>query len=157
MLPGTDLVHKRMEYTHFFTGGLVGGNRSVKPVCRYPFEFHVPCKSGDEVDAVLTVCGPVHEVVGAEVGVAPDYYLSVFPLFAKLEYQPLEKACNVDRLVSPARPENGKDELSAFVFANECQSAKRGEFWCREIDRHFLAGHVLKFKQCRESLVICRI
>ena len=31
----------------------------------------VPCKSGDEVDAVLTVCGPVHEVVGAEVGVAP--------------------------------------------------------------------------------------
>ena len=81
-----------MEYTHFFTGGLVGGNRSVKPVCRYPFEFHVPCKSGDEVDAVLTVCGSVHEVVGAEVGVAPDYYLRVFPLFAELEYQPLEKA-----------------------------------------------------------------
>ena len=110
------IVHKRMEYTHFFTGGLVGGNRSVKPVCRYPFEFHVPCKSGDEVYAVLTVCGPVHEVVGAEVGVAPDYYLSVFPLFAELEYQPLEKSCNVDRLVSPARPEDGKDELSAAAF-----------------------------------------
>ena len=75
MLPGTALVHKRMEYTHFFTGGLVGGNRSVKRVCRYPFEFHVPCKSGDEMDAVLTVCVPVHEVVGAEVGFAPDYYL----------------------------------------------------------------------------------
>lgn len=116
MLPGSGLVHKRMEYTHFFTGGLVGGNRSVKPVCRYPFEFHIPCKSGDEVDAVLTVCGPVHEVVGAEVGVASDYYLSVFPLFAELEYQPLEKACNVDRLVSPGRPEDGKDELSAAAF-----------------------------------------
>lgn len=104
MLPGTDLVHKRMEYTHFFTGGLVGGNRSVKPVCRYPFEFHVPCKSGDEMDAVLMVCGPVNEDVEAEVGVAPEYYLSVFPLVAELEYQPLEKSCNVDRLVSPSRP-----------------------------------------------------
>ena len=68
------------------------------------------------MDAVLTVCGPVNEVVGAEVGVAPDYYLSLFPLFAELEYQPLEKSCNVDRLVSPARPEDGKDELSAAAF-----------------------------------------
>ena len=116
MLPGTDLVHIRMEYTHFFTGGLVGGNRSVKPVCRYPFEFHVPCKSGDEMDAVLMVCGPVNEVVGAEVGVAPEYYLSVFPLVVELEYQPLEKSCNVDRLVSPSRPKDGKDELSAAAF-----------------------------------------
>ena len=35
-----------------------------------------------------------------------------------------------------------------------CQSAKRGEFGCREIDPHFIAGHGLKFKQCRKSLVI---
>ena len=34
---------------------------------------------------------------------------------------------------------------------------KRGEFGCREICRHFLAGHGLKFKQCRKSLVICGI
>ena len=56
------------------------------------------------------------EKIFTEVGVAPGYYLSVFPLFAELEYQPLEKSCNVDRLVSPARPEDGKDELSAAAF-----------------------------------------
>lgn len=42
-----------------------------------------------------------------------------------------------------------------FVFTDKGQSAKRGEFGCREIDRHFLARHGFKFKQCRKSLVIC--
>ena len=41
------------------------------------------------MDAVLSVGVPVHDVVGAEVGVTSDYYLSMFPFLAELEDQPL--------------------------------------------------------------------
>ena len=102
-----------MEHSHLFSGGLVGGNRSVKPVCGYLLELHVSGESRNEVDAVLTICSPVHEVVRAEVGVAADYYLSVFPLHAELEYQSFEKTRNVDSLVPASWPEDGKNKLSA--------------------------------------------
>lgn len=92
MLLGIGLVHKRMEQAHLFTGGLVRCNRSVKPVCGYLLELHVPGKSRNEVDAILLLCCPVHEVVGAEMGVTPYYYLSVFPLLAELGYQLFEQA-----------------------------------------------------------------
>ena len=46
----------------------------------------------NEVDAILLLCCPVHEVVGAEMGVSPYYYLSVFPLLAELGYQLFEQA-----------------------------------------------------------------
>lgn len=53
-----------------------------------PLEVHhVPGKSRNEVDAILLLCCPVHEVVGAEMGVSPYYYLSVFLLLAELGYQ----------------------------------------------------------------------
>lgn len=73
------------------------------------------------------VCGPVHEVVGAEVGVATDYYLSVFPLITELGYQSLEQSRDVIALFSPTRPEDGKDEFSAAAleqFGKVWQSAK---------------------------------
>ena len=92
MLPGIGLVHERMEHAHLFTGGLVRCNRSVKPVCGYLLELHVPGKSRNEVDAILLLCRPVHEVAGAEMGVSPYYYLSVFPLLAELGYQSFEQA-----------------------------------------------------------------
>lgn len=58
-----------------------------------PLEIrHVPGKSRNEVDAILLFCCPVHEVVGAEMGVSPYYYLSVFPLLAELGYQSFEQA-----------------------------------------------------------------
>lgn len=92
MLPGIGLVHKRMEHAHLFTGGLVRCNRSVKPVGGCLLELHVPCKSRNEVDAILLLCCPVHEVLGAEMGVSPYYYLSMFPLLAELGYQLFEPA-----------------------------------------------------------------
>ena len=92
MLPGIGLVHKRMEHAHLFTGGLVRCNRSVKPVVSCLLELHVPSKSCNEVDAILLLCCPVHEVVGAEMGVSPYYYLSVFPLLAGLGYQLFKQA-----------------------------------------------------------------
>ena len=98
-----------MEYTHFFTGGLVGGNGRLEPVCRYPFELHVSGESGDEVDTVLTVRGPVHEVVGTEVRVATNDYLRMLPMLAQFEYQPLEQSGNVDGLVAASRSEYWKD------------------------------------------------
>ena len=186
MLPGTGLVHKRMEHAHILTGGLVGGDGRPEPVCRYPFEFHVSGESCDEVDAVLTVCGPVHEVVGAEVGVAPDYYLSVFPLLAEFGYQSFEQSCDVDCLVAPVRSEDGKDEFPTAALEQQQRhiavfsviGVEQGKLLCAvcvgirvigindngiglrvirgdEVNRHFLAGDGLKFKQCRKSLVIC--
>ena len=108
-----------MERSHIFSGDFVGGNRSVKPVSGYLLELYVSGESRDEVYAVLTVCGPVHEVVGAEVGVATDYYLSVFPLITELGYQSLEQSRDVDCLVSPTRPEDGKDEFSAAALEQQ--------------------------------------
>ena len=52
MLPGTGLVHERMEHANIFSGGFVGGNRSVKPVSGYLPELYVSGESRDEVDAV---------------------------------------------------------------------------------------------------------
>lgn len=52
----------------------------------------VPGKFRNEVDAILLFCCPVHEVVGAEMGVSTYYYLSVFPLLAELGYQLFELA-----------------------------------------------------------------
>lgn len=92
MLPGIGLVHKRMEHAHIFTGCLVRCSRSVKLVCGYLLELHLPGKSRNEEDAILLFCCPVHEVVGAEMGVSPYYYLSVFPLLAELGYQLFKKA-----------------------------------------------------------------
>ena len=68
------------------------------------------------------VCGPVHEVVGAEVGVATDYYLSVFPFLAELEYQSLEQSRDVialfprpglrmGRMSFPLRPSNSSEKF----------------------------------------------
>ena len=58
-----------------------------------PLEIrHVPGNSHSDVDAILLFCCPVHEVVGAEMGVSPYYYLSVFPLLAELGYQLFKQA-----------------------------------------------------------------
>lgn len=92
MIPGIGLVHKRIEYAHLFTSGLVRCNRSVKPVGSCLLELHVPSKSRNEVDAILLLCCQVHEVVGAEMEVSPYYYLSVFPLLADLGYQLFKQA-----------------------------------------------------------------
>lgn len=92
ILPGIGLVHKRIEHAHLFTSGLVRCNRSVKPVFGYLLELHVPGKSRNEVNAILLLCCPAHEVVGIGMSVSPYYYLSVFPLLAELGYQLFELA-----------------------------------------------------------------
>ena len=55
MLPGIGLVHERMEHAHLFTGGLVRCNRSVKPMCGYLLELHVPDKSRNDL-SFATIC-----------------------------------------------------------------------------------------------------
>ena len=54
----------------------------MRSICVIPYE------SGDEVYAVLPLYGPVHELVGAEVGVPAEDDNCMFPVLAQHPYQP---------------------------------------------------------------------
>lgn len=118
VLPAASLVHELVvslgrpsraaEHLH-----VVG-----HPLLDLPVEHAVPCQAGDEADAPL-LHRPVHELVAAEVAVAPDDDFGVLPALAQAGDQPDEQPGNVDGLVAAPRTQHGQYELAAQPLENE--------------------------------------
>jgi len=120
ILPGPSLVQEGVELLDFLPGLLVVRFCLLHPGGNLLQKFDVPGKAGDEADLLLPVVAhPVHELVGTELGVAPEDDFHLRPLLLEKGDQAYQPPGDVDGLVGSAGPQDGEYHLAALPLEQQ--------------------------------------
>lgn len=120
ILPGLGFVEEGVELPDFLAGLLVVRLGLLHPGGDLFQKLDVPGEAGDEAHLLLSVVpNPVHELVGAELGVAAEDDFHSGPLLPQKGDQAYQPTGDVDGLVGPPGTQNGEDHLAALSLEQQ--------------------------------------